>query len=231
MPKILYIESATSICSVVLAEDEKIISFRESEATNSHSELLTDFIYQILKENSLEVTDLDAVAVSKGPGSYTGLRIGVSAAKGLCYSSNIPLLAVDTLSSMAYGAKSLHNDSDYIFCPMIDARRMEVYTALYDSDMNIISDIEAKIIDENSFQEILSNQKILFFGDGMSKCKNTIISSNAIFDDNYIISAKSLIKPDLEKFNNKDFEDIAYFEPFYLKDFIAGKPSVKALYD
>ncbi|MDR2083373.1 MAG: tRNA (adenosine(37)-N6)-threonylcarbamoyltransferase complex dimerization subunit type 1 TsaB [Bacteroidales bacterium] len=230
MPRILYIESATSVCSVVLAEGESIISVRESQASNSHSELLTDFIYQILKENSFKVDDLDAVAVSKGPGSYTGLRIGVSAAKGLCYSANIPLIAVDTLCSMAYGAENPHINTNF-YCPMIDARRMEVYTALYDSNIDIISNIEAKVIDENSFQDILRNDKILFFGDGMPKCKNFIKSANAIFDDNYVISAKSLIKPALNKFEVKDFEDIAYFEPFYLKDFIAGKPSVKALYE
>ena len=227
MPTILHIESATSICSVALSKGNEIVSIRESNSGNSHSELLTDFIYQILQENSYSVNDLDAVAVSKGPGSYTGLRIGVSAAKGLCYSANIPLIAVDTLCSMAYGAKDI--PSDYLICPMIDARRMEVYTAIYDSNMNIVSDIEAKIIDENSFQNILEDRKILFFGDGMSKCKNVISSPNAMFDDDYIISAKSLIKPVLSKFHTKEFEDIAYFEPFYLKDFVAGKAAVKGL--
>jgi tRNA threonylcarbamoyladenosine biosynthesis protein TsaB len=182
---------------------------------------LNSFIADICKEAGKKLSDIDAVAVSKGPGSYTGLRIGVSAAKGFCFSLNIPLISVDTLQAMA---KS-QNHQNVFFCPMIDARRMEVYTALYDAEGNKIEDISAKIIDENSFEKELKANKIIFFGDGAEKCRVVLESNpNAIFIENVHPSAKYVNELALEKYNNKEFEDLAYFEPFYLKDFIATTP-------
>ncbi len=182
----------------------------------------------------IKFTDLDAVAVSKGPGSYTGLRIGVSTAKGYCYGLNIPLISVDTLAGMAAGLiqKTLDvNQSDNVlFCPMIDARRMEVYTALFNSNLEKVENVSAKIIDENSFNEELLKYKIIFGGDGALKCKETLAHQpNAIFYNDFFPSAKFIYKIAEQKFVNKEFEDTAYFEPYYLKEFIAGKPRVKGL--
>lgn len=233
---ILNIETATSICSVALTKNNELLSRRESDDRNSHSSKLTLFIDEVIKEVDINYTDLDAIAVSKGPGSYTGLRIGVSTAKGLCYALDKPLISVGTLQAMALGmaekfiTEKLFEKS-VLFCPMIDARRMEVYSALYDSNNKEVREIRAEIIDKNSFSEFLQNNKIIFFGDGASKCKQVLTHrENAIFIDNFFPSASFMTEIADLKFKNKDFEDVAYFEPFYLKDFIPGKPKVKGLY-
>lgn len=229
MSYILFIESATSVCSVSLIDNNfNILSKFEDTEGNNHSEFLTYYIDKSIKKANLKPKDLSAVAVSEGPGSYTGLRIGVSAAKGLCYALNIPLIAISTLKSMAYGELDKVDDNT-LLCPMIDARRMEVYTTLFNNKMEQIIEIEPKIIDENSFKEYLDNKKIIFFGDGAEKCKKIITSKNAIFDDNFILSSTFMKIPAFEKFNNKEFENVAYFEPFYLKEFKAVKSKVKGL--
>lgn len=222
---ILQIETATTVCSVALAHQGKLIALRERNERNVHAEVITIFIDEVMKEAGITYADLDAVAVSCGPGSYTGLRIGVSTAKGLCFASNKPLIAVETLESMAAGviAAGLAGDAQ-LLCPMIDARRMEVYTALFDLNGSNIEPTNAAIIDESSFAHQLAGQKILFFGDGAEKCREALGgSANALFLADFTNSAAHLTTIAQQKFEAKQFEDVAYFEPFYLKDFIAGK--------
>lgn len=227
MALILNIETATTACSVALAKDGKLISCKEINEGYTHAENLTVFIQEVLKEAGMKISELDAVAVSKGPGSYTGLRIGVSTAKGLCYALGKPLISVPTLQAMTLSARqnlqTPNSELLTIFCPMIDARRMEVYCALYDENLNAVKNISAEIIDENSFSEFLSKSKICFFGDGSTKCKPKIIHPNAIFLENIFPSAKNMIELSKKAFTEKRFEDVAYFEPYYLKDFVAGK--------
>ena len=226
---IICLETATNLCSVALCDNEGVISLRESNESKSHASVLTIFIEEILRENGIRAQDLKAVAVSKGPGSYTGLRIGVSVAKGIAYGASIPLIGVETTLSMFWGISAsqisgTEMDNNLLFCPMLDARRMEVYYAIYDCYGNKIKDISAEIINENSFIKIPESKKILFFGDGAQKCKEVINRKNAFFADDYILSATSMHKPVIQAFNDHVFEDVAYFEPLYLKDFITSLP-------
>jgi len=228
MALILNLETATSVCSVSLAKDGELIAFKEHNGDYSHSENLTLFIEDVLQQAKLKLSDIDAVAISKGPGSYTGLRIGISTAKGLCYSLNKPLIAINTLQHLSLAliiSNSKFQISDSVLlCPMIDARRMEVYCAIYNSDNKEIKPTTAEIIDENSFADLFEKNQVVFFGDGAAKCK-TVLSQNknAVFIDNIFPSAKDMISLSEQAFTNKQFEDVAYFEPFYLKDFVAGK--------
>ena len=185
----------------------------------SHSEMLTVLIKSMLEEKKVSINDLDAIAVSKGPGSYTGLRIGVSTAKGLCYGLNIPLISISTLHAMAYQGINLVKSKYY--CPMIDARRLEVYAAVFDSKANLVRDIQADIVDEVTYSLFL-HKKVVFFGDGALKCKQAINNPNAHFIKDVYPSANDLGLLGMKKFINKDFEDVAYFEPYYLKDFVIG---------
>jgi tRNA threonylcarbamoyladenosine biosynthesis protein TsaB len=230
---ILCLETATNLCSVALCDNAGVISLKESGESKSHASMLTVFINEIFKENHIKATDLEAVAVSKGPGSYTGLRIGVSVAKGIAYASAIPLIGVETTLSMFRGIRGIYeiaeSDSNTLWCPMLDARRMEVYYAIYDNGGNIIKDISAGIIHENSFMEIPESEKIIFFGDGSSKCKEIIKRTNVHFDDEFRISAAHMQIPAFQYLKNNHHEDIAYFEPFYLKDFITSKPGKNVL--
>lgn len=225
---ILCLETATNLCSVALCESDGVISLRESNDSKSHASLLTVYIGEVLKEYSLNVSDLQAIAVSKGPGSYTGLRIGVSAAKGLAYGGSIPLLGIETTYSMFWGIRKNELFTDIednsLFCPMLDARRMEVYYAVYDYYGNKVKDVSAKIIDENSFSDIPESKKLVIFGDGAAKCRDVISRKNMIFADDFRISAAHMLKPAFQAFNESRFEDVAYFEPFYLKDFITSVP-------
>ena len=221
MSIILGIETSTKICSVAVSDGKKLLAIEEEGGAYSHSEKLTGFIQKVLDKANVQLKDLDVIAVSKGPGSYTGLRIGVSVAKGLCYALEKPLIAVDTLQAMARNPL-LSGD---LLCPMIDARRMEVYTALYDDENKSVTPISAKIIDENSFSEELTNNQITFFGDGAEKCMEVLgKSANAKFCDKGLPSAEFINQIALEKFNQQDFEDVAYFEPYYLKDFVGTTP-------
>ncbi|CAN5151278.1 tRNA (adenosine(37)-N6)-threonylcarbamoyltransferase complex dimerization subunit type 1 TsaB [soil metagenome] len=225
---LLLIESATSICSVALSRNGKIISSREINETNRHAELLTVFCEEVVAEGKITFKDLDAVAVSKGPGSYTGLRIGVSVAKGICYALNIPLIAIGTLEAMANGMKAEAKPGDLLI-PMLDARRMEVYCAVYDYEGNEIQQVTPLILDENSFTEIIYSRppspapRPAFSGDGMPKAKELLSKfPNAVFTDSGNCSAKNMMALAENKFRLKDFEDVAYFEPFYLKTFQPG---------
>jgi len=230
MIHIIHLETTTRSCSVVLSAGNVIIARKESESAYTHSESLTLFIEDVLKNAGIALNKLDAVCVSKGPGSYMGLRIGVSTAKGLCYALGKPLIAVDTLQAMALKLASHVKHETGLYCPMLDARRMEVYCALYDSFNGCVMPTVAKIIDAQSFAEELKNSPVYFFGDGAHKCKEALENNeNAVFVNDYIMSAEALVPLALEKFLNKDFEDLAYFEPFYLKDFIPGVSHVKGL--
>lgn len=233
MAIILNIETSTQVCSVSLSIDGKTDAVKESHTKNSHAELLTIFAQQLLSEEGYAFKNLDAIAVSKGPGSYTGLRIGVSTAKGLCYSLDKPLIAITTLEAMAAGMIAQTKQDDFnniLFCPMIDARRMEVYSALYFPDLSMYRKILAEVIDENSFQEEFENHKIIFGGDGAPKCVEILSKyPNAVVLDNFLCSSSYMGQLAEQKFRDNDFEDVAYFEPYYLKDFVAGIPRVKGL--
>ena len=221
MALFLLIETATKSCSVSLSSENKIIACKEEvNEQYSHAEKLTVFITELFKTQDFTIKDLDAVAVSKGPGSYTGLRISVSTAKGLCYALDIPLIFVSTLRAMAFGMAQ--KEKSDLYCPMIDARRMEVYNAFYNSTNKEIRGIQADIIEACSYQKEL-DKKVLFFGDGAEKCKQMIRHPNARFIDGFFPSSKDMLEIANEKFAEKDFEDVAYFEPFYLKDFVVGK--------
>jgi tRNA threonylcarbamoyladenosine biosynthesis protein TsaB len=233
MPRILHIETATESCSAAISDGPDLLALRESHVHRSHAALLTVFIEELFREVRLKPGALDAIAVSKGPGSYTGLRIGVSTAKGLAYGSGLPLIAVNTLESMARGVDDLTADQpelagpDALRCPMIDARRMEVYRMILDARYKIIEPTRAEIIQKDSFNQLLVEKKILFFGSGALKCREVIKHPNAIFLSKFQNSARHMISLALETFDSKKFENSAYFEPYYLKDFVATIPRNK----
>jgi len=218
-PLILSIETSTQVCSVALNKGDVMLGEYKVSEEKSHSRLLTHFIDTILQDCGYKLNDVDAFAVSQGPGSYTGLRIGVSTAKGLCFALDKPLISVNTLESMAHSVNANNIDKRYV-CPMLDARRMEVYCAMFDSDTNYVRQTEAVIIEENSFSEVLEKQKVIFCGNGMTKCKIILgMHPNALFIDEVNPLASSAGSLAYSKFLKKEFEDLAYFEPFYLKDF------------
>lgn len=218
MAIILNIETATKNCSVSISKSGEIIAFKEfNDGNYSHAEVLHLFIIDILKEVKLSLNSIDAIAVSKGPGSYTGLRIGVSAAKGFCFALQKPLISVDTLTSLSYAISI----EEGVIITMLDARRMEVYASVFNHKHEQIREIKSEIINENSFSEFLSSQKVYFLGDGALKCKEIITHENAFFLDDIFPSSKEMGILAFQKFKNNDFEDVAYFEPFYLKDFMA----------
>lgn len=231
MAKILNIETSTRVCSVSVWIDNEIVSVHETNMQNSHAENITIFCENAVKDAGIGFPDLDAVAVSMGPGSYTGLRIGVSTAKGYCFGLNIPLISISTLKAMAFGmTKTYLSAEETLFVPMIDARRMEVYSAIFNKKLEEIEGIKANIIDANSFAEHLSNSLVVFAGDGAAKCKEVLgHNKNAVFADDFGASSKYIGELAQQKFDADDFEDTAYFEPYYLKDFVAGKPKVKGL--
>lgn len=230
---IICLETATNLCSVALIDNAGLVSLRESNELKSHASLLTVFAEEILKNQGLEASDLDAVAVSKGPGSYTGLRIGVSAAKGIAYGASIPLIGIETTLSMFWGMKEntvfSESEKNPLFCPMLDARRMEVYYAIYSSTGEKIKDISAEVVTEDLFTDIPESQRIIFFGDGARKCKDIINHKNAIFAEDFRISAAHMYKPVFQAFNERKYEDVAYFEPLYLKEFITSIPRKNVL--
>ena len=226
---ILLIETATQICSVVLASEGKVVAHRESDTPNAHSTCLSVFIDEVLKESHLTSRELGAVCVSAGPGSYTGLRIGVSTAKGFCYALGIPLLSVPTLLSMASLYYRQHPDYHGLVCPMIDARRMECYSAFYSHD-GVARGTRADIITEGIYDEYLDGQVVTFVGDGAPKCFPLLSKHpNARLDSSFSISARGLLPVALRKLQGGQTEDVAYFEPFYLKDFVAKKSVVRGL--
>jgi len=221
MTYILNIETATKNCSVSLGKNGELLDLMEYAGEGySHAEKLHVFIKDILEKNNLVPSNLAAVAVSKGPGSYTGLRIGVSAAKGLTYALNIPLISVGTLESLA---QKIQTDEDIYIIPIIDARRMEVYSAVFDQHHRLIRQVQADILDNKPFDKYLKEKKVIFIGDAVEKTKPIIQQHNAFFYQEKYPSAKELARLSFNKFLNSTPENIAYFEPFYLKDFIITK--------
>lgn len=227
MASILIIETSTAICSVALINDGKLIDMIESGEGQNHARQVTVFAENLLSRNHINAGDLAAVAVSKGPGSYTGLRIGVSTAKGICYASHIPLIAVGTLEAMAKHVAlnkavfGIQENKTTQYCPMIDARRMEVFSMLLDENGQVIKPISADIIDESFLSDRLNANQVVFFGNGSEKCRNLIKSANAVFIGNIEASASHMSELVWQAYTKSQFEDVAYFEPFYLKDFVA----------
>ncbi len=226
---IICLETATTVCSVALCNRNGVIAVKESNEERSHASQLTVFIEDILREAGLRLNELEAIAVSKGPGSYTGLRIGVSVAKGIAYASSLPLIGVDTPESIFRGFLS-DAEKNYdlaetdLFCPSMDARRMEIYYSMFDLKGNPIKKICAEVITPESFNDIPGSSRIFFFGDGAGKMKEVLKRKNVEFPGEFRISAASMYLPAYKALDEKKFEDVAYFEPFYLKDFITSKP-------
>ncbi|MEY8849833.1 tRNA (adenosine(37)-N6)-threonylcarbamoyltransferase complex dimerization subunit type 1 TsaB [Psychroserpens sp. XS_ASV72] len=221
MAIILSIETSTTNCSVSLSKEGEILVLKEDNNVNySHAESLHVFIDEVIKDSNIQPETIDAIAVSKGPGSYTGLRIGVSAAKGLCFALEKPLISVPTLQALARQV----NISDGFIIPLLDARRLEVYTSVFDSEFNEIHPVEAHVLNEHSFEAFLSKEKIYFIGNGVEKTKALISHPNAHFIEGRLPSANEMASVAYSKYKKSDIEDVAYFEPFYLKDFIAIKP-------
>ncbi len=236
MALIINLDTSTQICSVALVSDGKILGLKESDEEKSHASRLTVFIEDLLKEHSRQTSDLSAVAVSKGPGSYTGLRIGVSTAKGLAFALGIPLIGIDTLASLAEGAKQqstvremIDTGSKILLCPMLDARRMEVYTALYKPDGQVVEPVQARIIESGMYDAWLKEHTVVFFGNGSAKCREIISNQHAVFLDAMQCSASFMAESAETAFLQENFENVAYFEPSYLKDFIATIPKRKVI--
>lgn len=221
MNRIILIETSTSLCSTALAEDGRVICERISSEPRAHASMTAPYVMEVLEERGMKVSDCDAVAVSKGPGSYTGLRVGVSTAKGLCFGAGIPLISVGTLDTLVWQAidGGLLPEGCRHIVPMIDARRMEVYTATFSPDGRQLTETTASIIDSETFKPLLEEGPVLFIGDGAMKCKDVIGSPDAHFVD-CCPKASSMLTPALRAFEGGQFEDVAYFEPFYLKEFI-----------
>lgn len=225
MATILQLETATQVCSAAISVNGETIALKEQMASNIHAGSLTLFIKEVMDAANLTFGDLDAVAVSKGPGSYTGLRIGVSTAKGLCFALDKPLIAIDTLQMMAGGFAE--SGAPGLICAMIDARRMEVFTAMFDMDLNYVINTEAKIVDAQSFATELASGVVTFIGDGALKCAEVIQHPHAVFSERNFNSAANMSKLAHQAFTEGEFEDVAYFEPFYLKDFVLTTPKKK----
>jgi tRNA threonylcarbamoyladenosine biosynthesis protein TsaB len=232
MSYILHIETSGDSCSVAVSNGKEILSSLENDEKQGHAAILTSLIEEVISISNITIKDLAAIAVSKGPGSYTGLRIGVSTAKGLCFAQDLPLIAVNTLESIAKGIlESERSNMEYLgfsdtdfLCVMTDARRMEVYTALFNARGEMINETEASIIHESFHSSVMANSKVFFAGSGAEKASTIIKNPNAVFLYGFKAQASGLVSTAFEYFVNKKFENTAYFEPFYLKDFIATKP-------
>lgn len=229
---ILCLETSTSVCSVALCTSEGSVLLRESSGNRSHATQMTLFINEVLSEAGMKVASLEAIAVSKGPGSYTGLRIGVSVAKGLAYAASVPLIGVETTLSMFYGISDALSeksgpDNYSLLIPMIDARRMEVYYSIFTAEGGIYREVSAAVITEETFSDIDESCMILAFGNGSAKCREVLKRRNIRYAEEFNNSASHMYKPAYKAFREKRFEDVAYFEPFYLKDFITSQPKNK----
>lgn len=226
---ILLLETSTEICSVALTKENDIVASRMISEPNSHSQKLSLLIQEVIKQAGVSYSELSAVAVSKGPGSYTGLRIGVSTAKGFAYGLDIPLISIETLRILEKGAKRKFPESGVV--AMIDARRMEVYCEIYDSKGNVIKPLSADIIEEGIYDDYLNKEKdFVFVGNGAKKSMPFFSNKlNCRFEEDILLNAELMSEMALNKLENKDFEDIAYFEPYYLKDFVAIESKVKGL--
>lgn len=225
MACILHIETSTEVCSTAISENGACLYYEENREGPAHAQVLSSFVQETLSFADSHAIPLDAVAVSSGPGSYTGLRIGVSTAKGLCYGRNVPLISLPTLQVMCVPILLHHEDlpEEALLCPMIDARRMEVYTCFYDRALRAVRPTSADIVTSESYAELLSKRPVYFFGNGAEKCKAVLQHPNAHFIDNVVPLAKNMYPLAEQRFLRQQFEDVAYFEPFYLKEFVATK--------
>ncbi len=230
MSLILALETSSTVCSVALFKEEQLLGASELQIEKSHSSHITVMVSQLVENCGYTLKDLSAVAVSGGPGSYTGLRIGSSTAKGLCFSLDIPLIDVSTLHGLAAQViDHMPNPERYLFCPMLDARRMEVYTCLLDHQLQELVPIEPLILDETTFQSYLNEREIIFFGSGAGKFRDLVAGNEkALLIEGVQLSAKSIGKLALSKYEKKTFEDVAYYEPFYLKDVYITGSAAKA---
>lgn len=226
MPVILSLETSTDVCSVALHDNHTLISQAEIHEPQSHAAQLALLVQQSIDQAGVVLKDIDAVAIASGPGSYTGLRIGTSTAKGLCYALDVPLITVGSLELLAFQGSAI-NSSNALLCPMIDARRMEVYCLVADPQLRILSPVEARVIDEASFSELLAADKVLFFGNGSGKCKEILRHPNALFEDAVYPRASALGVLGAQKFAAGEFADLVHFKPFYLKEFVAKKARAK----
>lgn len=222
MSKFLLIETSTALCSVALAEDGRVTAFRESAEPRAHAAMTAPYVQEVLQERGLRAADLDAVCVSTGPGSYTGLRVGVSTAKGICFAAGVPLLSVGTLELLVHQARAegqLPAGCKYVI-PMIDARRMEVYAAVFTPEGERLTDVAPQVIDAESFRAQRAEGPVLFIGDGAEKCREALAGPDAHFVQTNP-RASALLVPATREFEAQHWRDVAYFEPFYLKDFVA----------
>lgn len=230
MSCILHIETSTEVCSVSVSEDGTTIFSQEDFAGQQHAVKLGSFVDEALSFINSHAIPLDAVAVSCGPGSYTGLRIGVSMAKGICYGQDLPLIGIPTLKILCVPILLFHDlPENALLCPMIDARRMEVYAALYDRSLQVVRETAADIVDEDTYLEYLEKQPVYFFGNGSGKCREKITHPNAYFIENIRPLAKMMFPLAEKAIAENDFKDVAYFEPYYLKEFVATKSKSKVL--
>lgn len=228
MPLILNIDTATEFASICIAEDEDCLAIERSMDQKSHASFVQPAIKKLLERLGLDISCIDAIAVTAGPGSYTGLRVGLSTAKGLCYALNKPLILANTLEVMALAGirsaeKSGQEEEMLLYCPMIDARRLEVFTAVYNSELSAMMEPQSMVLDEHSFEKLLSTNTIVFSGSGHKKCREKISNANAVFSEQFH-SAEDLAIRSAEQYRQKNFADLAYSEPFYLKDFYS-KPA------
>lgn len=226
-PLILALETASPVSSVAVFAGEKLLGGMEFHTDKLHAKLLTVMIQQVMDGLSLKMESLDAVGMSSGPGSYTGLRVGVSVAKGLCFALDKPLLAIDSLESLAWSVADFASATGAWICPMLDARRMEVYSACYDSELQVIQPVQAQIVEQGAFEAFLDQRKLIFLGDGAAKCREIITHPHAIFLPERLSSAFSMGKGLMKRFREGKFEDLTLFEPFYLKDFVATQSKKK----
>lgn len=226
MSCIVHIETATNVCSVALSEDGKVLMNKENFEGPNHNVVLAPYVDEVVSFADSHAIPIDIVAVSCGPGSYTGLRIGVSTAKGLCYGRNLKLVGISTLKLLCVPILLYHEDipEDALLCPMLDARRMEVYSAVYNRELKIIRKISADVIDTNSYAEFLEKGPVVFFGNGAEKCKEILTHRNAIFIEDIHPLAKNMLPLAEKAIAEERWEDVAYFEPFYLKEFVATQP-------
>lgn len=225
MSFILCIETSTPVCSVAVVSEESILALAELSEGNAHASMLTTLIDEAVRKAEISLQQLDAIAISMGPGSYTGLRVGMSTTKGLCYALDKPLIAVDTLQSLAARFMQLNPTSTATrIVPMIDARRMEVYSAVFDNQLVRIEATAATIVDEQTFAEIRDQHQVAFVGNGAGKCSTVLAHPNANFRGDIQCSAAGMWKQAIERYTQKQFEDVAYIEPFYLKDFVGTTP-------
>jgi tRNA threonylcarbamoyladenosine biosynthesis protein TsaB len=226
MQVILSLETSTDVCSVALHDGTKLLSEAVLHQSQAHASQLAPLINRVMRESHSKLKDVQAIAISSGPGSYTGLRIGTSTAKGLCYGLEIPLIAVGTLELLAYQGSAI-NKQGALLCPMIDARRMEVYCLVADAGQRIMEEASARMIDENSFAELLKEQQVLFFGSGSEKCMEVIRHPHALFESGIVPLASALGEMAAVKYSEGQFEDLVHFKPFYLKEFVAKKAGAR----